>query len=156
MWVTSLGQEDSLKKKMATLYSCLETPTDRKRTERGVWWATVHGVVEKSDIDLGTKQQLLLEYCKCVCIKGVPTPLEYQRNLILGVSNGTDSDRVLACDFPRPCHFRQGSSSQSVDWKNNSQLRYLIYPCSFVYLKALKVNRYREVEMDNIYINHAL
>ena len=152
MWVASLDQEDSLKKKMATLYSCLETPTHRERSLVGYSpWGC-----RKVGHDLGTKQQLLLEYCKCVCIKGVPTPLEYQRNLILGVSNGTDSDRVLVCDFPRPCHFRQGSSSQSVDWKNNSQLRYLIYPCSFVYLKALKVNRYREVEMDNIYINHAL
>ena len=25
-------------------YSCLENPTDR-----GAWWATVHGVVKKSD-----------------------------------------------------------------------------------------------------------
>lgn len=69
---------------------------------------------------------------------------------------GIDSDRVLACDFPRPYHFRWGSSSQSVDCKNNSQLRYLTYPCSFAYLRALKVNMYRKVEMDNIYINHAL
>ena len=44
-WVQSLGQEDPLEKDMATLqYSCLEDSMDR-----GVWWATVHGV-KKSQI----------------------------------------------------------------------------------------------------------
>ena len=41
--VGSLGQEDSLEKGMAT-YSqepCLENSMDR-----GVWWATVHGITE--------------------------------------------------------------------------------------------------------------
>ena len=43
--VQSLGQEDPLEKDMATLqYSCLEDSMDR-----GVWWATVHGV-KKSQI----------------------------------------------------------------------------------------------------------
>ena len=38
-----MGQEDTLKKDMATLQeSCLENPMDR-----GTWWAPVHGV-EKS------------------------------------------------------------------------------------------------------------
>ena len=39
--VRSLGQEDPLKKDMATQlqYSCLENSKDR-----GAWWATVHGV----------------------------------------------------------------------------------------------------------------
>ena len=41
MWVRSLGWEDPLKKERATSpqYSFLENPTDR-----GAWWATVHGV----------------------------------------------------------------------------------------------------------------
>ena len=43
--VQSLGQEDPLEKGMgngyALQYSCLENPMDR-----GVWWATVHGVAE--------------------------------------------------------------------------------------------------------------
>ena len=41
MRVQSLVREDPLKKKMQPLlYSYLENPMDR-----GVWWATVHGVV---------------------------------------------------------------------------------------------------------------
>ena len=41
--VRSLGQEDPLKKEMATYssYSCLENSMDR-----GSWWATVHGVAK--------------------------------------------------------------------------------------------------------------
>ena len=38
-WVQSLGQEDPLKKGNPRQYLCLENPMDR-----GVWWATVHGV----------------------------------------------------------------------------------------------------------------
>ena len=40
-WVQSLGWEEPLEKQMAThsSYSCLENSTDR-----GAWWATVHGV----------------------------------------------------------------------------------------------------------------
>ena len=34
-------------------YSCLENPMDR-----GVWWATVHGVTKSVRHDLATKQQL--------------------------------------------------------------------------------------------------
>ena len=46
MWETqvrSLGQEDPLKKEMATYssYSCLENSMDRVS-----WWATVHGVAK--------------------------------------------------------------------------------------------------------------
>ena len=38
--VQSLGQEDHLEKEMVThQYSCLGNPMDR-----GVWWATIHGV----------------------------------------------------------------------------------------------------------------
>ena len=41
-WVQSLCQEDPLEEGMeARQYFCLENPTDR-----GVWWATVHGVVK--------------------------------------------------------------------------------------------------------------
>ena len=42
--VHSLGGEDPLEKGMTThssQYSCLGNPTDR-----GAWWATVHGVAE--------------------------------------------------------------------------------------------------------------
>ena len=42
MWVQSLGQEESLEEGTTThssILSCLEIPTDR-----GDWWATVHGV----------------------------------------------------------------------------------------------------------------
>ena len=40
-WVQSLGWQDPLEKGMATQLqcSCLENPTDR-----GTWWATIHGV----------------------------------------------------------------------------------------------------------------
>ena len=49
-WVQSLGREDPLEKSKATplQYSCLENPKDR-----GVWWATVHGVT-KSGHDSAT------------------------------------------------------------------------------------------------------
>ena len=39
--VRSLGGEDPLEKGVLQ-YSCLENPTDR-----GAWWATVHGVAKK-------------------------------------------------------------------------------------------------------------
>ena len=41
--VQSLGWEDSLEKELATYSSpsCLENSTDR-----GAWWATVHGIAE--------------------------------------------------------------------------------------------------------------
>ena len=35
-------------------YPCLENPMDR-----GVWWATVHGVAKRVGHDLGAKQQHL-------------------------------------------------------------------------------------------------
>ena len=41
-WVGSLGLEDPLEKGLAThSYPCLENPTDR-----GAWWARVHGVLK--------------------------------------------------------------------------------------------------------------
>ena len=40
-WVQSLGQEDPLEKSYPLQYSCLENSTDR-----GAWWATVHGVAK--------------------------------------------------------------------------------------------------------------
>ena len=42
--VQSLCREDPLEKEMATQYSCLENPMDR----RG-WWAIVHGVPKELD-----------------------------------------------------------------------------------------------------------
>ena len=46
-WVRSLGQEDPLKKEMATLlqYSCLGNPM-----ERGAWCAIVYGVAKELDV----------------------------------------------------------------------------------------------------------
>ena len=41
--VLSLGQEDSMKKEMATYSSILAW---RIPMDRGVWWATVHGVAK--------------------------------------------------------------------------------------------------------------
>ena len=43
--VGSLGQEDSLKKEIATHSSILAW---KNPTEREAWWATVHGVTEES------------------------------------------------------------------------------------------------------------
>ena len=40
-WVQSLGQEDLLEDGNPLQYSCLENSKDR-----GVWWATVHGVTK--------------------------------------------------------------------------------------------------------------
>ena len=48
MWVQSLGWEDPLEKEMKAYciqYSCLGNPTDR-----GPWWATVHGVAKESQL----------------------------------------------------------------------------------------------------------
>ena len=46
-WVRLLGQNDPLKEEEMTthssIHSCLQNPIDR-----GVWWATVHGVAKKS------------------------------------------------------------------------------------------------------------
>ena len=46
-WVQSLGEEDALKKEMAThsSISCLENPMDR-----GAWRAIVYHVVEELDM----------------------------------------------------------------------------------------------------------
>ena len=55
-WVQSLGQEDHLEKAVGNplQYSCLENPTDR-----GAWWATVHGVPKELDMteQLSTKAE---------------------------------------------------------------------------------------------------
>ena len=42
-WVRSLGKEDPLEKEMATDSSILAW---RIPTDRGAWWATVHGVTK--------------------------------------------------------------------------------------------------------------
>ena len=50
-----LGQEDPVEKEMATYgtqCSCLGNPTDR-----GGWWAAVHGVAEESDMTEVTKHR---------------------------------------------------------------------------------------------------
>ena len=55
--VRSLGWEDSLEEGMATLLqcSCLQKPMDR-----GVWWATVHGVT-KNRIRLSDQAHPLIQ-----------------------------------------------------------------------------------------------
>ena len=45
MWVKSLVWEDPLDKEMAIHSSILQNPTDR-----GAWWAIVHGVTKDSDM----------------------------------------------------------------------------------------------------------
>ena len=40
-WVESMGWEDPLEERMATHSSILDW---RSPTDRGAWWATVHGV----------------------------------------------------------------------------------------------------------------
>ena len=52
--VRFLGQEDPLEKEMAMQYYCLENPI-----YRGVWQATVHGVVRDGH-NLATKPPVLL------------------------------------------------------------------------------------------------
>ena len=42
-WIQSLGQEDPLEEDMATHSSVLAW---RISTDRGAWWATVHGVAK--------------------------------------------------------------------------------------------------------------
>ena len=49
-WIRSLGWEDPLEEGMVTLFSILAW---RIPTDRGAWWATVHGV---------TKSQTQLSY----------------------------------------------------------------------------------------------
>ena len=60
-WVRSLGWEDPLEEGMATHFSILawKIPTDR-----GAWWATVHGVT-KSQARLGdwTTTIAVFNYC---------------------------------------------------------------------------------------------
>ena len=53
-WVRSLGQEDPLEKETATHSSilCLGNPSDR-----GAWWATVHGVAKEVRHNLAPKEQ---------------------------------------------------------------------------------------------------
>ena len=46
MQVRSLGQEDFLEKEMATHSNILAW----EATDRGVWWAIVHGGSEESDM----------------------------------------------------------------------------------------------------------
>ena len=46
MWVLSLGQEGLLEEGMATHSNIL---TWKDPTDRGVWWATVHGITKESD-----------------------------------------------------------------------------------------------------------
>ena len=43
MWVQSLDREDTLEEEMATHSSIL---TWRMSTDKGAWWATVHGVAK--------------------------------------------------------------------------------------------------------------
>ena len=49
MWVRFLGREDTPEEEMATHSSIL---TWRMSTDKGAWWATVHGVA-KSQTRLG-------------------------------------------------------------------------------------------------------
>ena len=42
-WVQSLGQEDPMGKEMSTHSSILAWGNSR---DRGIWWATVHGVAK--------------------------------------------------------------------------------------------------------------
>ena len=46
MWVRSLGQEGLLEEGMATHSNIL---TWKDPMDRGVWWATVHGITKESD-----------------------------------------------------------------------------------------------------------
>ena len=46
-WVPSLGGQDSLKKEVATHFSILAWKIP---WTEGAWWATVHGVANKSDL----------------------------------------------------------------------------------------------------------
>ena len=48
-WAQTLGGEDPLEEEMTTHSSMLAWDI----TDRGVWWAAVHGVVKESDV---TKQ----------------------------------------------------------------------------------------------------
>ena len=63
-WVRSLGREDPLEKEMATHSSVLawENPTDR-----GAWWATVHGVIRVGH-DLETELPLPPHTCPSGCL----------------------------------------------------------------------------------------
>ena len=56
-----MGQKDSLEESMATLSSILgmENPTDR-----GAWWATIHGVT-KSEIQLRQLSTHTLSFQGC-------------------------------------------------------------------------------------------
>ena len=51
-WIQSLGWEDALEEDVVTLSSI---PAWTIPTDRGVWWATVHGI-EESQTRLNTAQ----------------------------------------------------------------------------------------------------
>ena len=52
MWVRSLGQEGLLEEGMATHSNIL---TWKDPMDRGVWWATVHGITKESDTTEATQ-----------------------------------------------------------------------------------------------------
>ena len=59
-WVRSLGWDPSGGGHGNPLQSCcLENPTDR-----GAWWATVHGVAKESDTTEITEQMLLSHFSR--------------------------------------------------------------------------------------------
>ena len=85
MWIQSLGQEDSPRRGNGNPlhYFCLENPTDR-----GAWWAIVHGVT-KSWTWLSTNYSTVEPMLVSSCLKsrmldfsieeGNGTPLQYSR-----------------------------------------------------------------------------
>ena len=79
-WVRSLGQEDPLKKEMATHSSIL----CQKVPWTGAWWATAHGVTK--ELDTTKQQQLPL---KCGSLQG-------NRLMISSISFGGDGCECIS------------------------------------------------------------
>ena len=59
IWVRFLSWEDPLEKEMATQYSCLENPMDRR-----AWWVIVHGVAKELDTTELLNNKLLAVFQK--------------------------------------------------------------------------------------------
>ena len=129
MWETqvwSLGQEDSLKKGMATLqYSCLESSMDR-----GVWQATVHGVTELDMTEWLTLSQNKMEIIlkkdndwQFFEIEKNTLLVELSSHSIVKLLKTKEQDRTLTVKGKQNTIWKEGIIRQTYNWFLNRNKR---------------------------------